>query len=67
VSAVLAAAGRAVLEGILVLAAVTSVLQAATGPQDWRAVVWLAVMFVTITGAVLGVHALHPEEGDGDG
>jgi hypothetical protein len=67
VSAVLAAIARAVLEAVLVLAAVTSVFRAATGPQDWRAVVWLAVMFVTITGAGLGVHALHPRKGDGDG
>jgi hypothetical protein len=70
-TAVLAAAARAVLEAVLVLAAVTSVFWAAiwsmAGPQDWRAVVWLAVMCVTITGAGLGVHALHPRKGDGDG
>jgi hypothetical protein len=67
VTSVLAAIARAVLEAVLVLAAVTSVFRAATGPQDWRAVVWLAVMCVTITGAGLGVHALHPRKGGGDG
>jgi hypothetical protein len=71
VSAVLAAAARAVLEAVLVLAAVTSVFWAAAwplaGPQDWRVMAWLAVMCVTITGAGLGVHALHPRKRDGDG
>jgi hypothetical protein len=71
VTAVLAAAARAVLEGVLVLAAVTSVFWAAiwsmAGPQDWRVMAYVVVMCVTITGAGLGVHALHPQKGDGDG
>jgi hypothetical protein len=66
VTAVLAAVARAVLEAVLVLAAVASVFWAATGPQDFRTLARLAVMFVTITGAVLGVSALQPK-GDHDG
>jgi hypothetical protein len=58
VTAALAAAARAVLEGVLVLAAVMSVFWAAAGPQDFWTVVWLAVMFVIVAGATLGVTAL---------
>ena len=58
-------AARAVAEAVLVLAAVASVFWAAVGPQDWRTVVWLAVMFVAITGAGLGVHALKGGGGRG--
>ena len=63
---ILAAVARAVLEAVLVLAAVAAVFWAATGPQDFWTPVWLGVMFVVITGAVLGVSALQPK-GDGDG
>ena len=63
-TAVLAAIGRAVLEAVLVLAAAASVFWAAVGPQDFWTPVWLAAMFVTVTGAVLGVSALQPK-GDG--
>ena len=59
------AAARAVLEAVLVLAAVAAVFRAATSGPGFAAVAWLAVMVVTITGAVLGVHALQPK-GDGD-
>jgi hypothetical protein len=64
VTAVLAAIARVVLEAVRVLAAAASVLWAAVGPQGWQTPAWLAVMFVTITGAVLGVSALQPKKGD---
>jgi hypothetical protein len=67
VTAVLAAVARVAVEAVLVLAAVASVFWAATRPQGFAAAGWLAVMFVTITGAVLGVTALAPRKGDGDG
>ena len=62
VTAVLAAIARAVLGAVLVLAAVASVFWVAFGPQG----LW-AVMFAVVTGAVLGVAALAPRKGDGDG
>jgi uncharacterized membrane protein len=65
VTAVLAAAARVVLEVILVLAAVVSVFWAAVGPQGFVTVVWLAVMFVVVTGAGLGVAAMQPRKGGG--
>lgn len=66
-TAVLAAVGRVVLEAVLVLAAAAAIFWAATGPQDFWTPVRLAVMFVTVTGAVLGISALQPKKGDSDG
>jgi hypothetical protein len=61
---ILAAAARAVLwavlGAVLVLAFAAAALWAAYGPQGWT-LAWLAVMFAVITGAVLGVTALQPE------
>ena len=50
-TAVLAAAAIIAAEIVVVLACVAAMLWAALGPQDWRTVVWLAVMFVTVTAA----------------
>jgi hypothetical protein len=53
-----AAAARAVLAAVLVLAAVASLLWVAYGPQGLWTVAWLAVVFAVVTGAVLGLSAL---------
>jgi hypothetical protein len=69
VTAVLAAAARAVLAAVLVLAiagaVLCAVLWAAYGPQDARLPAWFAAMFVVVAGAATGLAALRPE-GDGD-
>lgn len=64
-TAVLAAAARVVLGGVLVLAGFASMLWVAYGPQGPWTVAWLAVVFVTVTGAVLGLHALQPKHEGG--
>lgn len=64
VTAVLAAAARAVLGAVLVLAAFVSLLWTAYGPQGLWTLAWLAVVFAVVTGAGLGIAALQPKEGD---
>lgn len=60
-TAVLAAAARAVLAAVLVLAALASLLWTAYGPQGLWTVAWLAVVFAVVTGAGLGIAALQPK------
>ena len=60
-TAVLAAAARAVLGAVLVLAVLASLLWVAYGPQGLWTVAWLAAVFVVVTGAGLGLHALQPK------
>jgi hypothetical protein len=67
VTAILAAAARAVLAAVLVLAAVTSVFWVAYGPQNFWTVLWLLAMFVTITGGGVALAALQPRNGGNDG
>jgi hypothetical protein len=67
VTAVLAAAARAVLAAVLVLAAFASLLWVAYGPQGLWTVAWLAVVFVVVTGTGLGLHALQPKNEGGGG
>jgi hypothetical protein len=64
-TAVLAAAARAVLGAVLLLAAVGAVLWAQYGPQGWPLVAWLLAVCVVVVGA--GVCASAPPKGDGDG
>jgi len=66
-TAVLGAIGRTVLTAVLLLAAVASVLWAWAGPQGWPLVAWLLAVCVLVVGAGLGVSALQPKKGDGDG
>ena len=63
----IAAAGRAVVETALVVAAAAAVYQVVSRPQGFWTVAWLAVMFVTLTGVVWGWSALQPKRGDRDG
>jgi hypothetical protein len=62
VTAVLAAAARAVLAAFLVLACAAAVLWTAYGPQGWWTVAWLAVIWAVVACAVLAWAAL-PEGG----
>ena len=64
-SAVLAAAGRAVLGAALVLACAAAALWAAYVPPAWR-VAWLLLVAAVTGCAVLAWAALWPE-GDDDG
>ena len=61
---VLAAAARAVLAAVLVLAAATAVFWAWVRPAGELG---LLAMSVTIIAAALGVPALRPRKGGGDG
>lgn len=67
VTAVLAAAARAVLAAVLVLAAFASLLWTAYGPQGLWTAAWLAVVFAVVTGAGLGIAALQPKDREGGG
>lgn len=49
-TAVLAAAGRVAIYGLLVLAVVVSILWTAPSPPGFATVAWLGVMFVTVAG-----------------
>lgn len=64
-TAVLAAAARAVLAALLVLAAFASLLWVAYGPQGLWTPVWLAVVFAVVTAAGLGIAALQPKNEGG--
>ena len=66
-TAVLAGIARAVLGAVLVVAAATSVLWVAYGPQGFWTLAWLGVMVVTVTCAVLGMAALAPKGDEGRG
>ena len=61
-NAVLAAAARAALVAVMVLAALAAPLCAMYGPQGlpWTAG-WMAGMLAVILGAGLGLHALRPK------
>ncbi|HET9973923.1 MAG TPA: hypothetical protein VFQ68_37220 [Streptosporangiaceae bacterium] len=64
-TAVLAAAARVVLAAVLVLAGFASMLWVAYGPQGLWTVAWLAVVFVTVTGAGLAWETLEPKHEGG--
>jgi hypothetical protein len=65
VTAVLAAAARAILAAVALLACVTSPLWVAYGPPGAWVMVRLAVMVAVVTAAVLGWSALWPRRGGG--
>jgi hypothetical protein len=62
VTAVLAAAARATLVAVIVLAVLAGSLYAAYGPQGLWVMAWLAAMLAVILGAGLGLHALRPRD-----
>ena len=51
-TAVLAAAGRAVLAAVLVLACAAAMLWAAFGPHGAWTLAWIVLVFVTVWGSV---------------
>ena len=57
-TAVLAAAARAVLYAVLVLAAAVSVLWSALSPPGLATMAWLGVMFVTVAGSGVALERL---------
>ena len=61
-TAVLAAAARAVLGAVLLLAVAGSVLWAQYGPQGWPLVAWLVAVCAVVAGAGLCASALQPED-----
>lgn len=61
-TAVLAAAARAALVAVMVLAVLTGSLYAAYGPQGWWVMAWLAAMLAVTLGAGLTLHALRPRD-----
>jgi hypothetical protein len=65
VTAVLAAAARAVLGAVLVLAVLAGSLYAAYGPQGPWVMAWLTAMLAVILAAGLGLHALQPKNEGG--
>jgi len=61
VTAVLAAAARAVLAAVLVAVSLAACLWTAYGPQGAWTLAWLGVVFAVVSCAGLGLHALRPE------
>ncbi len=65
-TAVLAAAARAVLGAVLLLAVVAAMLWAWAGPQGWPLVAWLLAVCVVVVAAGLCASALPPQREEND-